>query len=201
MDDLETQIAQLRAKHAKDLAQKERELTMRAAITAELGLDDAAWTPGFVHTAYADCFIVLKAETLPDAILMAERMNPETLAKVKNGGSTSILTLERWEAKGSKGDCELICPYVYEVERLVMHHPETRTLRFYVKAAGYTVEVRVMVAKDPDTHIDYVVLRRSREGDVREVRRELVNKSGHFPRVVRWWSSLESPGRFTLYSN
>lgn len=197
---LEAKLAEVRAKHAAELAEAERLTRMQAAITSALHLGADAWTPGFMHVHVADCFIVLRAETLSDALLLAERANPEPLAKVKRAGTTSFQPLEIFEARGSKGDHELVCPYVYDVERTVVHHAETRTLRYYVKAAGFLVEVRVQVAQDPDTRIDYVVLHRTRDGQVRQARREIINRSGHFPRVVKWWSSLESPGRFTLYA-
>ncbi len=194
----EEELASLRAKHAKELEAAERNFRMKVAVMEALQLDAKAFRAGFMHAYGADCHIELHAETLPDAILIAERMGPITLCRVKDS-SLSFLPDKRIPAKRSeRAEIEPICPYIYEIDG-VEGYAEEKRLRFFVEAAGYVVDVRVVVANDPDTarHLDDV---RDNRGRLIERKRRITNNSGHFPRVTKWWAEPGKQGKYTLWS-
>lgn len=198
MEYLEAQKAALREKQAKELAELEQLHKMQTAVASALNLPEEAFRAGWMHAYGADCHVELHAETLPDAILIAERMNPITACKVKDGSTSFLPDARIPEKRRERGTVEIICPYFYEVDGIA-GRPEEKRLRFFVAAGPYVVAVRVAVKKDPDTHrlhhVEY-----NRHGEILREERSIVNQSGHFPQVVKWWSSPGQPGKYTLWS-
>lgn len=193
---MNARIEKLKEAQAKTLAQAIEQEKMRETVTRELNLDESAWGVAFPHAHSCDCKIGLQAETLPDAILIAEKMDPVTLARVK-GTFLSFVPLER--AKPKDNDvCETIAPYIYIIDGL-RQYAEERTLRFYVRAAEYIVQVDVSVQSDPDTR-RYYSFSWDKYGNPSKDRNEIINKSGYFPHEARYWSTPDQPSRFVLWS-
>lgn len=190
-------IEELKAKHEKELTEEIKVEEMRAAVLAALDLPESAWPIGARHTYKADCHIDLEADTLSDAMVLAEKMNPLAIARVK-GSCLAFMPLDAAPDDDETTDeIENIGPWVYVIDGLRQHSDE-KTLKFYVCAASYTVEVKVKVKSDPDTYRDYEITFNN-HGEAIKHRNNLVNKSGHFTKYNRFWSSDDQPGRFVLY--
>lgn len=198
MDAIEDTLAALRAKHEKELAEVQRQHAMQATVARALSLSKEAFRPGWMHAYGADCHVYLAAETLPDAILIAEKMAPLMACIVKDGSTTFLPDARIPEKRRERAKIEPICPYFYEVGGIA-GQLEEKTLRFFAQAGAHIVDVRIRVKCDTDTarryHVEY-----NKRGDIVKEERSITNNSGHFPNVVRWWSPSGEPGNYTLWS-
>lgn len=191
-------IEAMRAKHAKEIADMERHLAVREAVTLALGLTDENWSPGAMHAHRADCFILMNAPDLSAALELAEKMNPIAMVKKTKGG-TAFIPLCRMK-DSENDDSELVAPWRYDIRGL-RHHKEDKVLLFYVEAGAHVVEVRVNVESDPLTFRRYVPAQRDSRGRItREAQTDCANGSGHFCSVIRWWCPPGELNNFTLYS-
>lgn len=189
-------MAKLDAEHAANLARLTREYEMKTAVLAATGLPASVWTAGAVHAYRADCFLRLHADTLSDAILIAERANPETRVKSVKGG-TSFVALDSL-ASAQAESAEIVNPYTYHISGL-KEYTEEKDIRFTVMVAGYRVEYRVRVANDPDTRRIWHPNLYKRGRLVKPAWTELVNRSGHFTESTRFWSTPDQPNTFVLH--
>lgn len=187
-------IARLR----RELAEEEAFLKVKEAVKAALGLDDKAFPPGSRHVYRADCHISLEAENLPEALEIAEKMNPETMARVKGTFLTFCAAEKVTQKEEDECEVETITPYVYKLDK-TRGYPVGRNLVFYVKAGGCLVEVRVAVKNDLDTNIIFEC-KYDQRGNPQRIRDDLVNKSGYFPKVDQFWSPQGSPRSRVLWS-
>ena len=199
---LQDEIAAIEAKAAGDIARIKREAGIKAELTEALGLTFENFRPGSFTCAYGDLWIEYKAETLPLAIELAERMNPLGLFRFKDS-CTSFRTdrtlkpkeLERIEA--GTAELESVGGYVYKLERF----QNERSLIFYIEAAGHLVECRVRVASDPLSGFYDKPGRYDSRGRQLEPPQVMIrNESGYFRRVTRWWSSEPQFASATLWS-
>lgn len=192
-------LEQLKAKHEKELTDAIRNHEMREKVSSELGLNDDNWSAGFMHVAYADCYIKMQSEDLSQAIEVAERLNPETLVRCKDGCLSFQPFEQISEKQWENADCRTICPYIYDIDGLRQYGDE-KTLKCFVKAAGYMVQVRIKVKNDPDTHRVYDI-HFNRYGEAIKERNEIINKSGYFNHQDKFWSSPDQPSKFVLWSD
>ena len=192
-------LDQLREEHAKELATAEHNHAMQLAVTEALGLSDDNWSAGFMHVHKADCHIKMVADTLSDALVLAERMNPLAMVRVK-GSSLSFYAEESLTEKDrERNEITPICPWVYKIHG-ISGYPVNKTFIFHIKAAGYLVQVRVDVKDDPDTTRSTYQPRDSEGRKTGPLETTLHNGSGHFTHYARWWASPDEPKDFTLYS-
>lgn len=153
------------------------------------------------HTAYADFFIKLTVETLNEAILVAERMNPLNQYKVRDGAlsfrSEKYIPEAMFESNSKSVRADLINPYTYTINGL-LRHTEEKTLKFFVAIEIYTIEIRINVADDPLTRRSYH-FKNERFDAARGT--TIINDSGHFTHSVQYTagSPNEHPSRFVLY--
>lgn len=190
-------IETLKAKHAAELTEEIKIEEMRAAVLKSLNLPEIVWRVGARHTYKADCHIDLEAETLNEAMTTAEKMNPLAIAKVKDSCLAFMPLDAAPDDDETKADIENIGPWIYVIDGL-RQYGDKKTLKFYVKAAGYTVEVRIKVKNDPDTRRDFII-DFNKHGEAIRHKNNLINKSGHFTQYNRFWSSDDQPGKFVLY--
>ena len=174
-----------------------------SAISAELAKDPALPPVDRLHEfeCYGDATAIVKADTLPDALVLAERLNPEGLYRVLDG----CLSIRPWSEKLEKlplVDNEAhgvrpVGPWYYKVDGIYGQREE-KTLHCYIKRGGYTVHVEIQVQTDPDTFRQF---ERSfnRRGEVSRRSCHLVNKSGNFLTVHTMWSSPEHPNAYLMY--
>lgn len=191
-------IEALKEKQAEELAKAIKHDAMKTAVAAALGLNDANFSAGYMHVHAADCHVQFEADTLSDAMLICERMNPLAMVRLKGTflsfrADCRVTNKERTENK-----VETIMPYVYKIDGLRQYGDE-RTLVWYVEAVGYVVECRCKVKQDPDTRRDYHITF-DRYGHATKHKNNIVNKSGHFPQQDRFWSSDDQPGNWVLWS-
>lgn len=190
-----TTIEKLKATHEKQLADAIRAETMKDAVKTALNLTDENFSVGFVHVHKADCFVNVEADTLPDALVMCERMNPLQAVRLK-GTFLSFRADRSVSEKEREENDEIMIPYFYVIDGL-RQHGEEKTLTWFVDAAGYTVEVRCKVKSDPLTQRKYQITF-DKHGNAHKEQNDLINKSGEFLRVDRFWSSDDQPSRFVL---
>ncbi len=188
-------LAELRAKHEKEFAEAVKNEKTKSEVMAALGLTEENFAPGFMHVHKADCYIVVAADTLPDALVMCERMNPLQMVRITGTFCSFRAELSVTEKEYKENEI-LPIPYCYKIDGLRQHNEE-KTLVWFVEAAGYTVEVRCKVKNDPLTYRSYEITF-NRSGDGVKKRDDLVNKSGYFQRSNRFWSSLDQPSTYVL---
>jgi hypothetical protein len=190
-------IEQLKAKQAKELADAIRHEQIKETVKAALGFTDDSFSPGYMHVHRADCFVNVEAETLPDAMVMCERMGPLQAVRLKGTflSFRADRTVTDKDREGVKE--ETLIPYYYVIDGL-RQHQEEKTLTWFVDARGLTVEVRCKVKQDPDTYRDYRITF-DKNGNARKERNDLVNKSGYFHKYDRFWSPDDQPSRFVLW--
>lgn len=191
-------IEAFKAKQAEQLEKAIKHETMRLAVRDALGLTDANFSAGYMHTWPGDCHVNLTAADLTEALVIAERMNPETLCRVKDSCLSYKPADCITQTDEDRAKIETITPWIYQIDG-PRQYREEKTLMFWVKAAGYMVQVRIAVQNDPDTFRQYDITF-DRQGNAHKRRNEIVNKSGHFNRVDRFWSSEDQPGRFVLFA-
>jgi hypothetical protein len=188
---------QIRAEAIAKAEKEIRDNDMLERVCAALGADLEKQSAGFMHVAYADLYVRLEADTLNDALTMAEKLNPLALYEIRGAfltWKTEARITDEDRARSKITDTAQ--PWIYEIDGL--RGRDEKTLICYVERAGFLVEVRIAVKSDPDTrrvfsgHYD-------REGRnfVRE-QNELYNSSGKFLRVSKFWSSPENPSRWVL---
>ena len=204
MNEIDQKTAEFRAKLEKEMAQKVLNEEMRIAVRDDLELTDDNFSAGFMHAYIADCTANLKADTLSEAITMAEFMNPEAVVRYKDSCLSykpfDTVTDAEWEKSDSPDShlkLETISPYRYEIDG-GSKYPQTKKLKFFVKAAGFLVAVEITVANDPDTRIIFQC-RYDREGNPQKVEDTLINDSGNFLRVDKFWSDQSNPSKRVLF--
>lgn len=162
--------------------------------------------PGYMHTYGADIHLDAIVDTLPEAIELAEKMNPLSLYLCREGGTSflpdSPLIHKRagnnpaWQAANPMKEPELVQPYAYKIDGL-LGYKETKTLFFFCDIAGYRVKFEVEVKQDNLTHRNYKV--REYSGGRKVENHGLKNDSGYFSRYLRFYSSDEHPAPYVAY--
>jgi hypothetical protein len=122
-------------------------------------------------------------------------MNPLQAVRLKGTFLSFRADRTLTEKEKDKNEQTMI-PYFYVIDGL-RQHSEEKTLTWFVDADGLTVEVRCKVKSDPLTRRDFHI-RFDSYGNAHKDKNELINKSGEFIRVDRFWSSDDQPGRFVL---
>lgn len=185
-----TTLEKIKQRHAEELSEAIQNEAIQSEVLQALNLPDAKWSP---HTAYADCFVQLGADTLPEAMTMAEKMSPLNTAKVKDG-HLAFQPLDRLSPKNSdSAEVESVGPFTYH-----LGWQEEKELRFFVNAGQYIAEIRIRIKQDTLTRKDCKVTY-DRNGNARKHYCRLINESGYFTHYAKWWASEETPNNFTLY--
>ncbi len=189
-------------KHIADEIMKEEVLN---ALNA-LNIAPFTCGAGYMHTYGANMHVDCIAETLSDAILIAERMNPLPMYLKREGG-TSFLpdgpelrkragNNKAWQAANPEKEPELVNPYAYKIDGL-LNYKEEKTLFFFIDIAGYRVRCDIEVKNDKDTRRNYRI--KSYVGGIEVENLGLKNDSGHFSRYLAFWSSGEHPRAYIAY--
>lgn len=194
-------IEKLKADQAKQLEAAIKFETAKEAISAHLATLNITITKLHPHSVYSDFVAVVEpVEDLSAAITMAERLNPETIFKVKDSCTSFVpehhLDTYLEKHKNAQPD-DYTAAYIYQVEG-IRGYPDTKELHCYVVAVGYTFRIEIPVKNDPDTRREYDITF-NRRGEARKEYCRLINKSGHFLKSVQWWSSPDQPNNYTLY--
>ncbi len=190
-----TTLEALKEKHDKELQAAIKNEAIKEAVMTALNLSDANFSAGFMHVYKADCFVNLEAETLNEAITLCEKMNPLQAVRLK-GTFLSFRADKTLSEKDMAENDQIMIPYWYVIDGL-RQYGEEKTLHWFVNAADYTVEVRCRVKSDPLTRRDYAI-QFNKHGEAIREKNELINKSGQFTRVDKFWSPQDQPGRFVL---
>ena len=146
------------------------------------------------HSAYTSGVITLNAvATLSDAILIAERANPDAMGLYRDG-CASFRPLDK--CPEGKEETESVCPYAVRLDGLP--GCEELELFFFVSNGGATFDIRVPINSRE-------IYRTGRRVDVRGgVRYEEVSAydtTGHFPRKIQWASGgAKYMSDFTFYA-
>jgi len=191
MESLQTKIDSIRAKAQADVAKAEREAEIMTAVSAAMGLGPENWKAGSFHAAWADCFVTYEAETLADAMLIAERAGPVALYRFKDSCTSyrpfeALKPREIEAADAGRAEYWLITPYVLHLERF----QNRKTLEFYVMAGPWRVNVRVEIKAEPLIYWHVQPAQHDSRGRVTTPERiTVVNKSGHLNRCDYFWSS------------
>lgn len=198
---MNSKIEQLKADQAKQLDAAIKFETAKEAITTHMAALNLTVEMFHPHTCYSDYVaVVTPADDLSAAITIAERLNPETIFKVKDSCTSFVPEhhLDTYLTKhpNAKPD-DYTAAYIYQIEG-IRGYPDTKELHCYVVAAGYTFRVEIPVKNDPDTRRDYEITF-NRRGEATRQYCRLINKSGHFLKSVTWWSSQDQPSNYTLY--
>ncbi len=141
--------------------------------------------PGYRHAYCAEMSVECKAADLSEAISIANRMNPLPLFMSRDGGVSFMPECPELLKKNPE-KVRTVGPYIYKLDGL-RQYGETKTLSFFVKAAGRIVRVDVEVISDPATYRRYYVL--SRDGETVVDNRGIINNSGYFKHSLAFWSS------------
>jgi len=190
-------IEKLKAKQEKDLAEAIKNEEIKKKVKAALGLTDDNFSVGYMHAHKADCFINLEADDLPAALHKCETMNPLQAVRLK--GTFLSFRADRTLSEKEKAEKDqTMIPYFYVIDGL-RQYGEEKVLHWFVDADGLTVEVRCKVKSDPLTRRDYHISF-DRYGNAHKDKNDLINESGYFNRVDRFWSSDDQPSRFVLSS-
>jgi hypothetical protein len=198
-------LEELRAKQKAEMESMQRYADMQNAVSAALNLSAENWHAGFMHpTPGADCFVLFKAETLPDALAMAERQSDIPLVLICDGSCVSIRADTPRLTQRQFDKSQRIAPYTYEIGKGFLEQ-DSRELRYYFNCAGYVVQARVTVAHDPLTRRVYRWLNDKHGNQSRIESVALCNESGYFLKSISWATggrdteSLKHKA-FTLYT-
>jgi hypothetical protein len=169
--------------------------SIKERVKKALDLTEDNFSAGFMHVHKADCWVKLEADDLPSALHKCEVMNPLQAVRLE-GTSLSFRADRTLTEKDKAENDQTMIPYFYVIDGLRQYGDE-KTLTWFADADGLTVEVRCKVKSDPLTrrafHITF-----NRDGDARKEQNDLINKSGEFTRVDKFWSSDDQPSRFVL---
>ena len=188
-------IATLKAKQEKDLAEAIKNESIKERVKKALNLTNDNFSVGYMHVHKADCFVNLEAADLPEAMAVCEKMNPLQAVRLK-GTFLSYRADRTLSEKELAENEQTLIPYFYVIDGL-RQYGEKKTLHWFVDVDGLTVEVRCKVKSDPLTRRDFSITF-DRYGNAHKDKNELINKSGYFTRVDRFWSSDDQPSRFVL---
>ncbi len=183
-------IEKLKAEHAEKLEKAIANEKIRAEVFEALGLTEEKC---FVHKLYADCTITLEAETLPDALVVCERMNPLTIAHVADGHLAFQPIDYLYHKNGEKAVITAIGPYIYKLGFRGEHH-----LHFFVEAGQYIAEIKIKVKVDHLTRTDCKITY-DRHGNARKHYCHLINNTGYFTKSARFWSTEEEPNNYVMW--
>jgi hypothetical protein len=188
-------IEELKAKQEKELQNAIKAESIKARVKSALNLTDDNFAVGYMHVHKADCWIKMDADDLPSALHKCEIMNPLQAVRLK-GTFLSFRADRTLTEKEKEENDQTMIPYFYVIDGLRQYGDE-KTLTWFVDADGLTVEVRCKVKSDPLTRRDFHISF-DRYGNAHKDKNELINKSGEFIRVDRFWSSDDQPSRFVL---
>ena len=188
-------IKDLKAKPAKELAKEREWLKMVTSVSQSLGLKDDNWPLDFMFEYGADCHIEMEAETLQDAIKLAEGMEPVEVARVTVDG----LSFHPWERLNEEElqNCQKIGPYVYDVKGIRLL-AEQHFLRFWVKAGDFLVGVRVKVTNDQSIRRNFTITS-DKAGNAIKHQCVLIGSSRHFNHRDKLWAPKDQPNDFVLW--
>lgn len=140
-----------------------------------------------------------EVEGLPEAIELAEKLNPETIFICKNS-CTSFQPeskLDEYQKENKNAKCEAIGPYYYKLDQM-RQYPCEKFLIVHVVRKGKSAKIQIPIKNDPDTRIDFNI-KFDRNGNGRREYCRIINNSGHFAHYIKWWASDDQPNNVTLY--
>lgn len=192
-------------KAEKEIAAETMKETVLAAL-AEMNIAPFTCGPGYMHAYGANMHVDCIVETLPDAIEIAEKLNPLPMYLCREGGTSfqpdSPQIHKRagnnpaWQEANPMKEPELVQPYAYKIDGL-LGYAEKKTLFFFKDIAGYRVKFDIEVKSDNLTRRIYRVI--EGKGHTRIESIGLKNDSGYFPRSLAFWSSGEHPRTYIAY--
>ena len=189
----ESKEQEILLKHEKALVEDLRYDRMRVDVLTALGLTDDAWPAGARHEHRADCHIILETETLNDALIVAENLNPLPIIEIRKHSFLSFLPEECISEKDMEfADIADTVPWYYRISG-PKGYDDTKVIHCYTRASTYIVHVQIKVAGDPLT---YRVFKYDKEDRVQV--NDLVNKSGHFVRKNKFYAPTNNPSDWVL---
>lgn len=169
---------------AEEAAEKARLLTERVErIESDLPNTELELTTLSDITCYAQVRLVYKAETLQEALELAEKYNPVSIFKSKGGCCAFVPEYLKNEPKYERDTQTLAGPWIYSVSRCAgidFLHDQQQKLELYTVINDVQVEVEIEVAYDPDTRIQWD----QKCGSKRRTPMGVINDSGHFTHVT-----------------
>ena len=203
MPTLKQKIEKLKADHAIEVKDETAKLKALALFKKETGLTPTKRSRAanmnydpITSTAYrADFWLWLEAETLEDALTMAEKLNPVLLEK--NGRYAGLMPGDTMpEDEKESLDKLKTAPWYYVIDTL-KGYPDKKKLILYVDLEETRFKVEIKVFNDPLTRTETRYI--SFLGGTRRDRTTLYNESGHFAYSQKLWASEDSPNSFNLY--
>lgn len=172
--------------------------TIKVEVMKTLNLKEENFAPGFIHASYANCNIEFDAESLIDALTLAERMNPLALVHYQKGEGACLAF--RPLTEDMKDDhFTLVGGYVYELKCLD-GYPVKKHLKFFVNAGKYKAAVRIHVESDPLTDARGYKTKNPHYPFEDMYIQHLKNDSGYFPKSTKWWTTPNTAANYTLYA-
>lgn len=199
MESLTDKITKIKGKAKAEIERIIKEETAKQEIKELLNLTDKNFSHGFPYAHPAQYKINFEAEDLPEAIAIAEKLNPLPLVKYqeyKNG----CVSFRPFQDYMKDEHFTLCCPYAYDIKP--HWRGETKKNLFcFIQAGEYLLKVEIKVLNDPLTYVNHgereIERANGRKG--KEYFTILINNSGYFRKNIRWYSPEGCPNSFTLY--
>jgi len=188
----------------KTLAEKIEEITHQHEKEVEMDVIESALNERFnctgkisEHIAYADYRFTAPVEDVTVAIAMAEELGADLLPVFKCKDSCLSFRPETHLGEFADRDPEVVTPYLFIANR-VLNYPSTQQVDCFFKYDGWTICL-TMVLEKPLIRFDHAC-RYDQDGTAIRVRDNVSEEwHAHWPNIVKFWSTPDSPGRRVAY--
>lgn len=165
----------------------------RIRVLKALALDESAWKAGSMHAYGALCHVEIPAETIPDGIVIIERLNPVNGFNCKEYQAT-YLPETFTDKRGRKRIPLEPTPYTGHLEGLRQYQETFELHCFVITHNGDTVQVRIPIKDFRPLRRQYKSIAIRGEWRIKDVR--ALEWQTYFRKQHKMWSSPDQPNSF-----